>query len=85
MKKVRNALLNLLWGAGYIAIGNKILGIGLLVALPFLHWPLLLGNWSIYLTYPFNLVFIGHIILTTTFVVDAYARTPNQSEGQEGE
>ncbi|MHA2177995.1 MAG: hypothetical protein ACXAAK_06555 [Candidatus Thorarchaeota archaeon] len=83
MKKIRNALLNIIWGAGYFAMGNKALGIGLLVALPFLHWPLLIGNWSIYLTYPFILVPIGHIILTTTFVVDAYTRTSNQSQSQE--
>ncbi|MHA1965468.1 MAG: hypothetical protein ACXACG_03330 [Candidatus Thorarchaeota archaeon] len=85
MKKIRNALLNILWGAGYFALGNKVLGIGLLVTLPFLHWPVLIGNWALYLTYPFNLVPIGHIILTITFVVDAYTRTPNQSYDQEEE
>ena len=80
MKKIRNALLNIIWGAGYIAMGNKVLGIGLLVVLPFLHWPLLIGNWVIYLTYPYILVLIGHIILTTTFVADAYTRTSNDQE-----
>jgi hypothetical protein len=85
MKKIRNALLNIIWGAGYIAMGNKVLGIGLLVALPLLHWPLLIGNWSIYLSYPFILVLIGHIILTTTFVVDAYRRTQDRSNIEEEE
>jgi hypothetical protein len=85
MKKIRNALLNIIWGAGYIAMGNKVLGIGLLAVLPFLHWPLIIGNWAIYLTYPYILVLIGHIILTTTFVVDAYTRTSDQSNNQEEE
>jgi len=85
MKKIRNALLNIIWGAGYIAMGNKVLGIGLLAVFPFLHWPLIIGNWAIYLTYPYILVLIGHIILTTTFVVDAYTRTSDQSNNQEEE
>lgn len=83
MEKIRNALLNLFWGAGYVAMGNKVLGIGLLVSLPFLHWPLLFGYWSVYLTYPFNLVILGHTILATTFVADAYLRTSYQSHAQE--
>ncbi len=58
-------------------MGEKVLGIGLLIALPFLHWSLLIGNWTLYLTYPFMIVLIGHLILTTVFVVDAYSRTPD--------
>ncbi|MFW9801219.1 MAG: hypothetical protein ACFFFC_01085 [Candidatus Thorarchaeota archaeon] len=77
MAKKRNALLNIIWGLGYVGMGEKVLGIGLLISLPFLHWPLLLGNWALYLTYPFILVPIGHLILTTVFVVDAYYRTPS--------
>jgi hypothetical protein len=75
MSKIRNALLNLIWGLGYIAMGNRILGIGLLVALPFLHWPLLVWGLTFYLTYPGILVFIGHFILTATLIADAYMRT----------
>ncbi|MFW9839208.1 MAG: hypothetical protein ACFFE7_16960 [Candidatus Thorarchaeota archaeon] len=77
MTKARNALLNIIWGLGYLAMGEKILGIGLLVSLPFLHWPLLVGNWALYLTYPFSLVLIGHLILTAMFMADAYRRTNN--------
>ncbi|MHA1933704.1 MAG: hypothetical protein ACW97A_00360 [Candidatus Thorarchaeota archaeon] len=79
MKKERNALLNIIWGLGYLAMGEKVLGFGLLIALPFLHWPLLIGNWGLYLTYPFMIVFIGHIILTVVFVIDAYYRTLESS------
>ncbi|MFQ5831857.1 MAG: hypothetical protein ACE5H4_04065 [Candidatus Thorarchaeota archaeon] len=77
MNKTRNALLNIIWGLGYLAMGDKVLGVGLLIALPFLHWPLLTGNWALYLTYPFILVPIGHIILTGVFIADVYIRTPN--------
>ncbi|MHA2208042.1 MAG: hypothetical protein ACXABV_02630 [Candidatus Thorarchaeota archaeon] len=76
MTKKRNALPNIIWGLGYLGIGEKGFGIGILIALPFLHWPLLLGNWALYLPYPFILVPIGHLILTTVFVLDAYYRTP---------
>ncbi|MDF1540222.1 MAG: hypothetical protein P1Q69_15110, partial [Candidatus Thorarchaeota archaeon] len=65
MKKIQNTPLNLFWDAGFLAMSEKVLGIGLLISLPFLHWPLLFGYWTVYLTYPFNLVFVGHIILTT--------------------
>ena len=74
MNKTRNAILNIIWGLGYVARGERNLGIGLLIALPFLHWPLLIGNWTLYLTYPFMFVIIGHLILTTVFVIDAYTR-----------
>ncbi|MHA1965998.1 MAG: hypothetical protein ACW97G_15595 [Candidatus Thorarchaeota archaeon] len=76
MTKKRNALLNIIWGLGYWAMGERVLGIGLLIALPFLHWPLIVGNWALYLTYPFMLVPVGHFILTAIFVIDAYYRTP---------
>jgi hypothetical protein len=69
-------MLNIIWGLGYLRMGEKVLGIGLLISIPFLHWPLLSGNWTIYLTYPFLLVLVGHIILTVTFVFDAYIRIP---------
>jgi hypothetical protein len=75
MIKERNALLNIIWGLGYLAMGERVLGLGLLIALPFLHWPLLTGNWALYFTNPFTMVLIGHIILTMVFVVDAYYRT----------
>lgn len=75
--KERNALLNIIRGLGYWATGERILGIGLLIALPFLHWPLVVGNWALYLTYPFMLVLIGHLILTAIFLIDAYYRTPD--------
>lgn len=74
MNKTRNALLNIIWGLGYIARGETHLGIGLLIALPFLHWPLLIGNWALYLTYPFIVALIGHLILTIVFMIDAYTR-----------
>jgi hypothetical protein len=76
LSKIRNAVLNIIWGLGYIRMGEKALGVGLIVSLPFLHWPLFFGNWVIYMTYPFILVLIGHIILTFTFMLDAYTRTP---------
>ncbi|MFW9814195.1 MAG: hypothetical protein ACFFF9_17155 [Candidatus Thorarchaeota archaeon] len=75
MTKIRNALLNIIWGLGYIVLGERVLGIGLLISLPFLHWPLLVGNLSLYFTYPFALVLVGHLILTVVFVADAYSRT----------
>ncbi len=77
MHKVRNALLNVIWGLGYLAMGEKALGVGLLIALPLFHWPLITGNWQLYLTYPFSLVIVGHLVLTTAFVLDAYIRTDN--------
>lgn len=75
MSKVRNALLNIIWGLGYVATGERILGIGLLISLPFLHWPWFTGQWTMYLTYPFVLVIMGHAILTIVFMVDAYYGT----------
>ena len=74
-KKRRNALLNIIWGLGYIFMDNKILGIGLLVSLPFLHIPIFTLGFIPYLTYPLILVIFGHIILTVFFVIDAYVRT----------
>ncbi|MHA2263466.1 MAG: hypothetical protein ACXAEN_13815 [Candidatus Thorarchaeota archaeon] len=50
MSKIRNGLLNIIWDLGYLAMGEKVLGLGLLISLPFLHWPLLLGSWAAYLT-----------------------------------
>lgn len=38
----RHALLNIVWGVGYIHRENEITGIGLLVARPFLHIPILI-------------------------------------------
>ena len=75
--KLRNALLNLIWGLGYLFMGKKILGIGLLIALPFLHIPILVLGFIPYLTYPLVLVFVGHLILTGFFMVDAYMSTEN--------
>ncbi|MFW9871393.1 MAG: hypothetical protein ACFFEL_17330 [Candidatus Thorarchaeota archaeon] len=83
MTKTRNALLNFIWGLGYLAMDQKILGIGLLISLPFLHWPLLVGNLALYFTYPFVLVLIGHIILTAEFVADAYSKT-SEDTGSKG-
>ncbi|MFQ5832546.1 MAG: hypothetical protein ACE5H4_07580 [Candidatus Thorarchaeota archaeon] len=77
MTKTRNGLLNLIWGLGYLAMGERVLGVGLLIALPFLHWPLLVGNWALYLTYPFIMALIGHFILSFVFAIDAYSRTPD--------
>lgn len=79
LNRVRNALLNLIWGLGYVAMGEKILGIGLLISLPFLHWPLIAGQWTMYLTYPFVLVNVGHVILTVVFVGDAYYRSIDEA------
>jgi len=76
-KKLRNALLNIIWGLGYLVMGKKILGIGLLIALPFLHIPLLVLGFTPYLTYPLVLAFIGHLILTGFFIADAYVNTEN--------
>jgi hypothetical protein len=74
-KKRRNALLNIVWGLGYFLMDNKILGIGLLVSLPFLHIPIFIIGFIQYLTYPLILVIFGHILLTVFFVIDAFIRT----------
>lgn len=74
-KKLRNALLNIIWGLGYLVMGKKILGIGLLIALPFLHFPIFILGVESYLTYPLILVFVGHLILTGFFIADAYVNT----------
>ena len=76
-KKLRNSLLNTIWGLGYLVMGKKILGIGLLIALPFLHVPILVLGFVAYLTYPLILVLIGHLILTGFFIADAYVNTKN--------
>lgn len=76
-KKLRNALLNIIWGLGYLLMGKKLLGIGLLIALPLLHIPVLVLGFSAYLVFPLVLVLIGHLILTGFFIADAYINTEN--------
>ncbi|MFX1593448.1 MAG: hypothetical protein ACFFCL_12225 [Promethearchaeota archaeon] len=55
----------------------KLKYIGLLIALPFLHFPIFVLGITPYLTYPLILVFIGHLILAGFFIADAYVNAKN--------